>query len=261
MHTLFFASQSIEFFSDQISWIKQLHSYIPNKWKNFRGMILTGWSRYDHFLSLCELLPYSIPSMLYSIAPWQQQFNSLPKIDINPSKLHEYVQKELQCSSSIHLTASDHLTKPIPKFVQLFISDLLMYELFRCQFPGAGVYESMITLARLWPQVEEVESFVEKFVTDLHVKYDYIHIKRGEECMEKLTPVMQSLEEFLGKFRQSMNEIFPEQVAIEWLETYFLKRYRTFKQRYDFIQHAINEQNKSWLPRPVPNSDQLKIKR
>lgn len=81
-------------------------------------MFLTGWSRYDHFLSLCELLPYSLPTMLYSIAPWQQQFNSLPKLDESPSQLHRYVQDELHCSASIHLYARDHLVKPVPKFVE-----------------------------------------------------------------------------------------------------------------------------------------------
>jgi hypothetical protein len=105
------------FYLDQVSWIKQLYSYVPTKWKNFDGIILTGWSRYDHFLSLCELLPYSIPSMLFSIAAWQEQFKSVPNIKVSPNKVHQYVKNQLKCSSSLHLNIEDHLTKPIPKFV------------------------------------------------------------------------------------------------------------------------------------------------
>ncbi len=117
----YFYSNTIFFcILDQVSWIKQLHSYIPTKWKNFDGMILSGWSRYDHFLSLCELLPYSIPSMLFSIAAWQQQFSSLPNINVYPNRLHDYVQKELECSSSLHLNTQDHLIKSIPKFVESY---------------------------------------------------------------------------------------------------------------------------------------------
>jgi hypothetical protein len=92
------------------------------------------------------------------------------------------------------------------------------------------------------------------------VKYDYIHTKRGEECLEKLAPIVTQLNKFLSSFTQSMNEIFPEQVAIEWLETYFMKRYRAINERYEFIQRAVNKQ-KSWLPRPIPNIEKLEINR
>jgi hypothetical protein len=86
------------------------------KWRNFDGIMITGWSRYDHFLSLCELLPYSIPSMAFSLAAWKEPFVSLPKSDIYMNKqLHEYIQKELQCSSYIHLNIQEHASKPIPK--------------------------------------------------------------------------------------------------------------------------------------------------
>lgn len=116
----------------------------------------------------------------------------------------------------------------------------------------------MISLIFIWSQVDQAESFVNKFVTDLHVKYNYIHIKRGEECLEKLTPVINLLKNFIETFRKSMDEIFPEQVAIEWLETYFMRRFRLVNERYEFIVRALDEQ-KSWLPRPIPNTNQLNI--
>jgi hexosaminidase len=34
---------------------------------NFAGIAVTGWSRYDHMLSLCEFLPSSIPSLAYAL--------------------------------------------------------------------------------------------------------------------------------------------------------------------------------------------------
>lgn len=134
----------------------------------------------------------------------------------------------------------------------------LVFLSFRCKFPGAAVYESMISLLFIWNQVDQVEHFVNKFVTDLHVKYNYLHIKRGEECLEKLTPVITLLKNFIETFQTAMNEIFPEQVAIEWLETYFMRRYRGFNERYEFIVRALDEQ-KSWSPRPIPNINQLEF--
>lgn len=103
-------------FIDQESWIQQLNAYIPTKWKNFDGIIITGWSRYDHFLSLCELLPYSIPSLAFSLAAWKEPFKSSAKIDVFVNKeIQEYVQKELGCSSPLHLAVHEHVTKLLPK--------------------------------------------------------------------------------------------------------------------------------------------------
>ncbi|CAF1083688.1 unnamed protein product [Adineta ricciae] len=240
-HEIATISDVKHYYENQVSWIKQLQTYHRTKWRNFHGVILTGWSRYDHFLSLCELLPYSIPSMLFSIAAWHKQFQSLPRNQNLPHQLQNYVQQQLQCSSALHLNTQDHFsTKPIPK----------------CRFPGAGVYESLISLGRIWNQVEQAESFVNKYVTDLHVKYNYIHVKRGEECLEVLRPAIHALQSFINLFIHSMNEVFPEQVAIEWLETYFMQRYNLVYRRYEFIQRAVREQ-KSWDTRPIPNINKL----
>ncbi|XP_059051492.1 hexosaminidase D-like isoform X4 [Achroia grisella] len=47
--------------SNQEAWIKVIQTHSPTV--KFGGIFLTGWSRYDHYATLCELLPVSLPSL------------------------------------------------------------------------------------------------------------------------------------------------------------------------------------------------------
>ena len=41
----------------------------------FRGIILTGWQRYNHWAPLCELLPVGLPSLALDLAILKQDFS------------------------------------------------------------------------------------------------------------------------------------------------------------------------------------------
>jgi hypothetical protein len=47
-------------------WIHFMGSSIFQR-DSFSAIILTGWSRFDHFMPLCDILPTSYPSLLYSL--------------------------------------------------------------------------------------------------------------------------------------------------------------------------------------------------
>ncbi len=43
-------------------WLEFIHGK-----DSFSAIILTGWSRFDHFMPLCDLLPTAYPSLIYSL--------------------------------------------------------------------------------------------------------------------------------------------------------------------------------------------------
>lgn len=68
---------------------------------NFRGLVLTGWSRYDHFAVLCELLPTSLPSLILNLAVIRDGAHS--------NRAAKVAHKLLDCSSSKPLMTPDEL--------------------------------------------------------------------------------------------------------------------------------------------------------
>ena len=52
---------------NQQTWLEAMYIARHTYKVNFTGIAVTGWSRYDHMLSLCEFLPSSIPSLTYML--------------------------------------------------------------------------------------------------------------------------------------------------------------------------------------------------
>ena len=59
---------------------------------SFRGLVLTGWSRYDHFAVLCELLPVALPSLILNLVIVTQGK------EINTIIISTYVKIPVNCT-------------------------------------------------------------------------------------------------------------------------------------------------------------------
>lgn len=58
---------------NSLAWLEVMRRETLSSSKlSFRGLVLTGWSRYDHFAVLCELLPVAIPSLVLNLVILQQ---------------------------------------------------------------------------------------------------------------------------------------------------------------------------------------------
>ncbi|XP_039312803.1 hexosaminidase D isoform X4 [Solenopsis invicta] len=55
--------------SNHEKWLEELGVHV-SKVHEFRGTAFTGWSRYDHYATMCELLPTAIPSLALCLKVW-----------------------------------------------------------------------------------------------------------------------------------------------------------------------------------------------
>jgi len=83
--------------ANHISWLDSGHRL------NFRGIALTGWSRYDHFSVLCELLPAALPSLILNLAILTRGGHDFESV--------KRAHRILQCGSQKALMTSEELRR------------------------------------------------------------------------------------------------------------------------------------------------------
>ncbi|XP_065057575.1 hexosaminidase D-like [Rhopilema esculentum] len=100
---------------NHLSWLKIISSFPKNI--QVVGITLTGWSRFDHYASMCELLPAAIPSLAFCLSALQKG----------------YFDEELQKTVSVRLGFKKTLPISVTNFKAL--------EVESGNFPGSDVFE------------------------------------------------------------------------------------------------------------------------
>ncbi|CAF0807732.1 unnamed protein product [Rotaria sp. Silwood1] len=213
---------------NQQTWLEAMYIASEKYKVNFTGVTVTGWSRYDHMLSLCEFLPSSIPSLAYSLQ----------------TIVHGRITNELNETVSQKLLGCNQM----PLWERSTYPTLVS-----CTFPGHEMYEMMYQHDYVMRQYEETMSFVRLYITDIHLRQNYIHYKRGEECFERLLELENQMIHFIDAFQNACLVFFTADIGPEWLQTYFMRTFKDVQQRTNFIQHTLKTQS-SWLQRPLPKN-------
>ena len=93
----------------------------------FQGLVLTGWSRYDHFAVLCELFPASLPSLVINL-----MLISLGSLQFQVSRL---IHEALGCDNMKMLISEQELKR-----------NPYQWDITRCSYPGVKVGVTFILL-------------------------------------------------------------------------------------------------------------------
>lgn len=102
-----YVSNPMHYVKNHESWIQQFN-YAYREFNEVRGLIFTGWSRYDHMAILCELVPTVIPQLAMSMETMQE---------LKPLKKYPKSQEWLGCNPSTVLGGVS----------------------YNCKFPGSAV--------------------------------------------------------------------------------------------------------------------------
>jgi hexosaminidase len=211
---------------NHITWNQQIYTQMSENNCHFRGIALTGWSRYDHFLQVCDLLPQAIPSLIYNLQTVQLgEINQDMRLNIS---------KELGCVQLIPWTPED--------VHDGYIS---------CSFPGHEVYEAILPLQGLFRNLEENMEFAKKYMSPLSIKYNYAHKARAREVMDRLQFTYSSMLRFKKNFLNACKKFYWDETGHEWLEVYFLPEFDSLYEYMKSIRKAMKENH--WQPRPLPH--------
>lgn len=213
-------------YRNHLSWIDVMKKKSSESILNFKGVALTGWSRYDHFLALCDILPEAIPSLVFNLQAIQYG-------ELSDEKKSQ-ITRDLGCNSQIPWLGEQDA-------VNAFVT---------CQFPGHEVYETILNLKRVLESYERAMSFSKLYMTPLNLEYSYIHKKRATEVMEKLNYEYTSMINYKDRFIRACESMYWNDTAVEWLTVYFIPYLDNLYETMKKIKAAYSQND--WKPRPLP---------
>ena len=131
--------------NNNLNWLTLMAQEEPRMRGGFRGIVLTGWQRYDHFAVLCELLPAGIPSLAVNLIATSNGFFN--------ETLGKPLFKALGCVQ--------HSGK-YNSFVDLENDNFLWDKLSWCFFPGTNFFKVTKNLVSTEVEVRDFLHKVEK---------------------------------------------------------------------------------------------------
>ncbi|GLH02851.1 Hexosaminidase domain-containing protein [Gryllus bimaculatus] len=175
------------------AWMDVINSYSQRI--KFRGIMLTGWQRYDHFAILCELLPVGLPSLATNLAFIQEK-------DKKTSQILRQVMDVLKCDPPLPLSPGMGLS--------------------HCGFPGAGILEAAERLYILQQNIDKYlsDSAVKGWFTDYNIEHGFA----SPSLVERATAELNHCKMELGNIKQdmitAMSEVYDSYTTKEWISTY-----------------------------------------
>lgn len=142
--------------NNHLSWLSLIESLDSNIKNKINGLAVTGWSRYDHFATLCELLPVALPCLALCLQIFKEKRFT--------KQLHENVSKQIGYLSLIP-----------------FNNINTRYDITCGNFPGSELVMYMSQLELVKHQImaaqERLDGWIDSWHVDVVKQINYGHLE------------------------------------------------------------------------------------
>jgi len=178
---------------NHLAWLSVLHE-VPG----LAGIILTGWARYDHYATLCELLPTSLPSLHCCLAVLNN---------------HGWTKDtHRQCSTNLGLQENIMLEP------YMFLTG---EEAESPTYPGSKVYTMVLSYIRLASQYHAImnSSTRATWLNPWQVQRGFLNPLQVQVTINELSTLGDKLRELSTGMGRELTELLHDFTADEWLNT------------------------------------------
>ncbi|CAF1014560.1 unnamed protein product [Rotaria sp. Silwood1] len=198
------------------AWLQFMKSSIDQRNTSFSAIILTGWSRFDHFMPLCDLLPTAYQSLV----------SSLYILNTGKFILHDYIN---DCYELMNSIAKD--------------SQL-------CQsLPGLSIWSGISSLSLSLSQIEDRLTFLHTVAPAYNRKHLFVRRYELDLRLNELEMLKNDLITVTQLLNNHLSELYSLDVIDEWFDLYItptLGRINTTLNEFLPVRNQT-----SWLRRPL----------
>ncbi|XP_014203922.1 hexosaminidase D-like [Copidosoma floridanum] len=180
--------------SNHERWLEEL-SVNVGKINEFRGIAFTGWSRYDHYATMCELLPTGIPSLALCMKVWLYGYTE---------QTHNQVAKSLGYIEHPLYVTPQPRPIPIPNNLlfpgwQIAVG-IEWFLNYKTKFHGLVYSEQILTWMNKW-----------------QVSNNYTNPMQLESLIPAFTDMLMELSALENYMRVQMEMVFYTSMLDEWM--------------------------------------------
>ncbi|XP_075986554.1 hexosaminidase D-like [Anticarsia gemmatalis] len=234
-------------FDNHHSWMIMILNYVfagEVKVFNFKGIILTGWSRYSHLDPLCELLPASLPSLVLNLLLIRKFKAGLNYSDVFLDPDHffnKYIAKDFYR----YFRSSDHFSglKEVDVTTEVWhFENNELFSLLKRYKVLIGNIDKAFT-------VEEELSSIEYYVES-----DNFNLNRAQDNINWCNEVLKKLQAWEEDISKKISRYYEKYVIEEYVGC---KIYSTKKRVLKILNILNNYTPRVWPQRPFNSTRAL----